>query len=94
MKHFKISRLIFWFLITQVTLASVITVDNDCSLTNAIESANSNTAVGMCVAGDDVGDPDTIQLTVDVVLSTAFEDHAQFGRTGTPAISSNIVLNI
>ena len=72
--------------------ASVITVDNNCSLINAIESANSNAAVGMCVAGDDVGGNDSISLTTDIVLTAFYDDDVNRGRTGTPAITSNIVL--
>ncbi|VAW40683.1 hypothetical protein MNBD_GAMMA01-1846, partial [hydrothermal vent metagenome] len=93
MKYYRITGLILGFIITHVSLASVITVDNNCSLANAIESANSNTAIGSCVAGDDAGGNDSINLTADIVLNTFFDDDANRGRTGTPAVTSNIVLN-
>ncbi len=45
-----------------------IVVDNGCSLADAIESANTDAAIGECVAGDG---PDTIRLTESVEISSA-----------------------
>ncbi len=58
---------------------AVIVVDGTCNLADAIESANSNSAVGGCVSGD--GGPDTLQLAGNVLLSSAL-----------PAITSKITL--
>ena len=59
--------------------AATITVDRDCSLGDAIRSANTNKVHGDCPAGDDA--QDTIVLTRDAQP-----------RRGIPAITSKIVL--
>ncbi|MCP4426252.1 MAG: right-handed parallel beta-helix repeat-containing protein, partial [Chloroflexi bacterium] len=62
--------------------ASSITVDGTtCTLADAITAANTNTATGGCVAGDDAGGHDTIDLQTDVTLGSAL-----------PTINSSIVL--
>jgi predicted outer membrane repeat protein len=92
MNYFKIIGLIIGFLITHASLASVITLGNNCSLSNAIISANANTAVSQCVAGDDIGGSDSIILVADIVLTQFAENDASFGRTGTPGVTSNIII--
>jgi hypothetical protein len=67
-----------------------VTVNGLCSITEAIEAANTDAAVGDCPAGD-VGS-DTIELSVDITLSEAYENDATYGSTGTPEITSTIVL--
>ncbi|MCB1587055.1 MAG: hypothetical protein KDI52_12280, partial [Xanthomonadales bacterium] len=52
-----------------------------CSITEAIEAANSDTAVGDCPAGD--AGSDTIELTVGVVLTERYESSVTHGGTGT-----------
>lgn len=62
--------------------AANITVDGiTCTLPDAIGAANTNAIVGGCVAGDDAGGYDTIDLQTNVTLGAAL-----------PVISSNIVL--
>jgi len=67
--------------------------DGDCSISEAIQAANTNLAVNECIAGDNVGGNDTIVLESDIVLTTEFENHASLGRTGIPAITTNIVID-
>jgi hypothetical protein len=67
-------------------------VDNNdgvCSISEAIIAANTDAVSNECIAG--VGD-DTIELTQDVILNQAYEINS-FGRTGTPAISSTVILD-
>lgn len=64
--------------------AAEITVDTQCSLTAAIQAANSDTAVASCVAGN--GD-DTIVLTSDAVLAQEFEP-----ARGLPEITSPLTI--
>ena len=47
-------------------LAESITVEGDCTLAQAIESANQDSAVGGCVSGDGA---DTIELTGNIALA-------------------------
>lgn len=62
--------------------ASSITVDGTtCTLADAITAANTNTATGGCIAGDDSGGYDAIDLQTDVTLGAAL-----------PQINSAIVL--
>ena len=58
---------------------AVIVVDGTCSLADAIESANTNSAVGGCASG--AGGPDTLQLTANVALTSVL-----------PAITSSVTL--
>lgn len=72
-----------------VAHAAEITVDgNNCTLVDAITAANTNTAVGGCDAGDPGAD--TIVLTRDIVLRDV--DNTTHGASGTPVISSGIVI--
>jgi len=68
----------------------VVTVNGLCSITEAIEAANTVTAVGDCPAGD-VGS-DTIELSVDITLAEEYENDGTYGRTGTPEITSTTIL--
>ena len=57
-----------------VVTAATITVDDNCSLKNAIISANHNTAYGGCAAGNGAGDgADTIVMDANVILSSINE---------------------
>jgi hypothetical protein len=69
-----------------------INADGFCSISEAIQAANTNTAVQECMAGDDIGGSDTITLEADIVLAVTFENDASFGPTGTPGITSNIII--
>ncbi len=90
--HYKLTGTLL-FMITGFTQAANITVDNNCSIIDAILSANSNTAVGQCTTGDDADNGgDIIELTEDTILNDHYENDASFGRTGTPAITSQILL--
>lgn len=65
-------RLIFVVLLALSTVPAVyaadISVNDECSLTDAIVAANTDKAVGECIAGDGA---DVITLSVDVQLTTA-----------------------
>ena len=78
-------------LIVDDTAGGAVNVNGLCSITEAIEAANTDTAVGDCPAGD-VGS-DTIELSVDITLVEEYENDGTFGRTGTPAISSDITID-
>lgn len=54
-----------------IVQASDITVDSSCSLADAINAANSDTATGNCPAGSDA---DTIALTTNVTLTAALPE--------------------
>ena len=73
MKFVALCRLIpicFLFLSTALgALAADITVDSNCSLADAIQAAESDSAVGGCPAGDGA---DTIHLTGDITLQSEF----------------------
>jgi predicted outer membrane repeat protein len=69
--------------------AATIVVDGVvCDLVEAIQSANSNTAVGGCAAGSGA---DTIDLQTDVLL-TAAHGYYYYGTTGLPQINSAITI--
>jgi hypothetical protein len=71
--------------------------DGVCSIVEAIISANTNsssgTSSGECIAGDDINGLDTINLSSNITLSDFFEDNAINGKTGTPYITSSIIIN-
>lgn len=68
--------------------------DGLCSISEAIIAANTNAVVsgvtGECTAGDD---PDKIVLSNNITLTAEYENTAIYGRTGTPVISSTLVLD-
>ena len=66
--------------------AAVLTVDENCSLVDAIVAANTDTATGGCEAGHP--GEDIIELTSDVLLDEV--DNAERGATGLPVVSSRI----
>ena len=66
--------------------AAVILVDNTCTLSDAIESANDNISVGGCTAGDPLGS-DFIVLTQDVEVTVASDP---LRGEGLPVITSDI----
>ncbi len=62
----------YWLLVAVLTQAATISVDADCSLANAIRSANGDAQINplnSCEAGDTGAD--TIMLTADITLSDA-----------------------
>lgn len=68
--------------------ASEIVVDGkNCTLVDAITAANTDTAVGGCIAGDG---PDTLILTKDITLKTI--NNSDFGNSGTPVVTSEITI--
>ena len=67
-----------------------VAVDGACSISEAIQAANSDTAVNECAAGSGT---DTINLSANVTLTAAFDEDATYGSTGTPAISSNLIID-
>lgn len=92
--------ILLWQL-TYVAHGAVITVDatngvvdgngGACSISEAIQNANDNAQSNSdCTAGT-VG-TDTINLTADVTLTTAFPVLTD-GRNGTPSVTSSIILN-
>ena len=98
-KNFKrtlLSSAILLELTIGSAVAATINVDNDCTLIDAIQSANTDTAVGNCSAGSGA---DVIQLTeadVTLELSEAFGPSdilPQSGQSiGLPAITSHITI--
>ncbi len=71
--------------------AATITVDGtNCTLVEAITTANDGLLQPGCVTGDGSG-PDTIELQTDVVLTAV--DNSAYGDTGLPVISSTITIN-
>jgi len=67
-----------------------VAVDGTCSISEAIQAANNDTPVNECPAGSGT---DTINLTTNITLTAAFEEDATYGSTGTPAITSNLIIN-
>lgn len=65
--------------------AAVIPTGANCSLADAIESANSNAAVGGCSAG--AAGRDTVVVTANVVLSTVNN-----GANGLPVVTEDLVI--
>ena len=63
--------------------AAPITLAEGCSLAQAIDAANADTAVGTCAAGDGA---DTIVLVEDVIL-TIF-DNTNDGDNGLPSVTT------
>ena len=87
--------------VTVLSQATVITVtatdgsisnDGHCSISEAIQAANTNMPVEECLAGDDIGGADTISIMNDIVLTITMDNVGNFGRTGTPAITTQIIL--
>ncbi|MCW5847955.1 MAG: hypothetical protein KIS95_12040, partial [Anaerolineae bacterium] len=75
-------------LLTPAAHAATITVnETTCTLIDAIIAANTDTAVGGCLAGSG---SDTITLQTDVTLTSVYGDY--MGDTGLPAVTSEIVI--
>ena len=65
--------------------------DGVCSISEAIINANDDAATFTdCTAGSDV---DTINLSQNITLTAQIEFSPVHGRTGTPAITSSIILD-
>jgi len=75
--------------IAQPLRSTLIVVDDDCSLVDAVLAANGDTPVGGCIAGDG---EDEIRLTRDVLLTEPFSESESKGPTGLPDISSSITI--
>ena len=78
-----------------ITVTAIIgAVDNNdglCSITEAIINANDDAQTHSdCLAGDG---SDTITLTTNILLAEEYENDATWGRTGTPPITSTIILD-
>jgi hypothetical protein len=76
------------------SFSAELSVEGGCTLPDAIASANSDTAIGGCPAGE--SGADTIHLTSDVVL-TAIADigdilFSNVGPAGLPRIETSIVI--
>ncbi len=72
--------------------AATITVDNNCSLIQAIQTANSDLPVGSCNVGN--GD-DIIQVVTandQIFINTIFEPSSITGDVGLPIISSKMTI--
>ncbi|MCB1603084.1 MAG: hypothetical protein KDI59_00410 [Xanthomonadales bacterium] len=67
-----------------------VAMDGFCSISEAIQAANSDSAVNECAAGSGT---DTINLSTNITLTAAFDEDATYGSTGTPAISSSLFIN-
>jgi len=66
---------------------NTITVDGSCTLVDAINAANTDTATGSCGAGSGA---DTIDLQVDVSLTAV--DNTTYGNSGLPVINTPITI--
>jgi len=65
--------------------------DGVCTISEAIINANDDAHTHVdCVAGSGA---DTINLSADITLTTEYENDPSWGRTGTPAISTAVVLD-
>lgn len=90
---------IFGLLLTFTTNAAIITVtasdglvviNGECSISEAIVNANNDAQTHSdCTAG---AGADTINLSQDITLNSAYENDATYGRTGTPPIATEIFL--
>lgn len=67
-----------------------ILVDDNCTLHQAIKSANQNSSFGGCESGRN--GTDTIRLTDDIVLDNPY-DNARIGEIGVEPIASDIILD-
>lgn len=74
-------------------LVATITVDNTCTLVDAITSANGNTAAGGCIAGDDLySGGDILTLPTGSTQTLTAADNSTYGPTGLPVIASEITI--
>lgn len=62
----------------------------DCTLRDAITAANTDTAMGGCVAGNGA---DTIELPVDTTITLTEPDNNTDGLNGLPSITSEVIIN-
>jgi len=80
--------LVAWLLASPVTPATITVDEAACTLIDAIESANTNAAVGGCPSGDQGAD--TIELTTNVLLEEV--NNSEYGPTGLPVVRSEILI--
>src|SRR6185436_618669 len=71
------------------TTADEYNIGAACSLREAIQSANTDTAFGGCTAGSGT---DIISLQAGQTYTLTTRDNTQFGFNGTPVIRSTIVI--
>ena len=99
LKSVLCAALIFTFINT--AQSATITVDGTdgsvapdgfCSITEAILAANINLPINECPSGSGI-DTDIINLSTNITLTTEGESDNTYGRTGTPAIDSILILN-
>jgi hypothetical protein len=69
--------------------AATITVNSSCTLVDAITAANTDTAIGGCVAGKGA---DTIVLPVGSQQTLTSVNNNTYGNTGLPVIASKITI--
>ena len=69
-----------------------VSIDGVCSISEAIINANDNAQTHSDCVGGDAGS-DTINLTADITLMNESENDATYGRTGTPPISTEVILD-
>lgn len=72
--------------------AATITVDSNCSLVEAMQTANSDLPVGTCIVGN--GD-DIIQVVTEndrILINTVFELSDATGYVGLPIVTSNMTI--
>ena len=67
--------------------------DGECSLSEAIEAANTGTAFNECIYNADNDQSTTIILTTDIVLNEIIDTDQNFGDTGTTAVESTIIID-
>lgn len=67
-----------------------ITIDADCTLTDAIAAANNGAAVGGCPAGNGI---DILELTADVVLTEIDNEREDGDHNGLPMITTSITIH-
>jgi CSLREA domain-containing protein len=75
--------------ITVITTNDELGPGSGCSLREAIQAANADSAFGGCPAGNGM---DTIILAAGVTYTLSTQDNGQFGFNGTPAVYTSIII--
>jgi len=66
---------------------TIVVDETTCTLVDAIAAANTDTAIGGCVAGFG---PDTIELTTDVMLTEVDNNYLDLGNNVLRVIETDI----
>ncbi len=85
-----INNKVFGTTITVDGTDATIADDAICTINEAILSANTDTAVDSCMAGNGA---DIIELTADITINSFYEDYEIYGKTGMAAVTSPIVFD-